>query len=196
MSGGSQRQNCKLTDRNVIEGRDPQDELAQHNEILWFRGHGKWRSCAVKVHVLIWGDLPKWRSGDDGSLTEGHFERAGQPTEPCGHSGSASGRNARRDWAEVSRGHSSQTLTVMGETGRRTELQRAGRSRKARQGDEPVRGSLNCRRLIAEPALDISFKLLCLILFEETPLADPHEGCCGDGEGKPPCYPIGLQLCK
>ncbi len=152
MSGGSQRQSCKLTDRNAIEGRDPQDELAQHNEIHWFKGHGKWRSCAVKVHVLIWGDLPKWRSGDYGSLTEGHLERDGQPTEPYGHSGSASGRNARRDWAEVSRGHSSQTLSVMGEIRRRTELQRAGRSRKARRGDEPGWGShqsaLNC---VADP---------------------------------------------
>jgi len=62
MSGGSQRQSCKPTDRNVIEGRDPQDELAQHNEILWFGGHGKWRGCAAKVHVLIWGDLLKERS--------------------------------------------------------------------------------------------------------------------------------------
>jgi hypothetical protein len=33
-SEGNQRQSCKLTDRNAIEGRDPQDELAQHNEIL------------------------------------------------------------------------------------------------------------------------------------------------------------------
>ena len=34
MSGGSWRQSCELTDRNVIEGRDLWDELAQHNEIL------------------------------------------------------------------------------------------------------------------------------------------------------------------
>ncbi len=54
---GSWRQNCELTNRNVIEGRDPWDELAQHNKILWFKGHGKWRSCAVKVHSLIWGGL-------------------------------------------------------------------------------------------------------------------------------------------
>jgi hypothetical protein len=127
MSRGSQRQSCKLTDRNVIEGQDPQDELAQHNEILWFRGHGKWRGCAVKVHVLIWGDLPKWRSGDYGSLTEGYLERDGQPTEPYGDSGSASSGNAGRDWAEVSRGHSSQTLTVMGQT------QAKGRTSKSRE---------------------------------------------------------------
>ena len=141
MSGGSQRQSCKLTDRNAIEGRDPQDELAQHNKILWFTGQGKWRSCAVKVHVLIWGDLFKVQSGDYGSLTEGPLERDGQPTEPYGYSGSASGGNAGCDWAEVSRGHSSQTLTVMGKTGRRAELQKAGRSRKARRGDEPGWGS-------------------------------------------------------
>ena len=116
MSEGSQRQSCKPTDRNVIEGRDPQDELAQHNEILWFTGHGKWRSCAAKVHVLIWGDLPKWRSGDYGSLIEGHLERDGQPTEPYGHSDSVCDGNLMHDWAEVSRSHSSQTLIVMDET--------------------------------------------------------------------------------
>jgi hypothetical protein len=191
MSGGSQRQSCKLTDRNAIEGRDPQDELAQHNEILWFTGHGKWCSCAVKVHVLIWGDLPKERSGDYGSLTEGNLERDGQPTEPYGYSGSASGGNAGREWAEVSRSHSSQTLTVMGETRRRAELQRAGRSSKARQGDEPDRGSLNRRRLIAMPAVDInSLELNRLNLFEEAPHADPHGGCCGDWGRKSPGYPI------
>jgi hypothetical protein len=32
-------------------------------------------------------------------------------------------------------------------------------------------------------------ELNCLSLFEETPLADPHEGCCGDGEGKPSLLP-------
>jgi hypothetical protein len=191
MSEGSQRQSCKLTDRNVIEGRDPQDELAQHNKILWFTGHGKWRSCAVKVHGLIWGDLSKGQSGDYGSLTEGHLERNGQPTEPYGHPFSASRGNAGRDWAEVSRSHSSQTLTVMGKTRRRAELQRAGRSRKARQGDEPDRGSLIRRRFIATPALDInSLELNCLNLFEEAPHADPHVGCCGDWGRKSPGYPI------
>ena len=116
MSGGSWRQSCELTDRNVIEGRDLWDELAQHNKILWFKGRGKWRSCAAKVHVLIRGDLPKGRSRDYGSLTEGHFERDGQPTEPYGYPGSAPSGNAGRDWAEVSRGHISQTPTVMGGT--------------------------------------------------------------------------------
>jgi hypothetical protein len=101
MSEGSQRQSCKLTNRNAIEGRDAQDELAQYNKILWFRGHGKGRSCAAKVHGLIWGDLSKGRSMDYGSLIEGHLERDGQPTEPYGHSGSASGGTAGRDWAEV-----------------------------------------------------------------------------------------------
>jgi hypothetical protein len=33
-SEGSQRQICKLTDRNTIEGRDSWDELAQHNKVL------------------------------------------------------------------------------------------------------------------------------------------------------------------
>jgi hypothetical protein len=101
MSEGSQRQSCKLTNRNAIEGRDSWDELAQHNEVLWFREHGKWRSCAVKVHVLIWGDLSKRRFGDYGSLTEGYLERDRQPTEPYGHSNSAPCGNAWRNWAEV-----------------------------------------------------------------------------------------------
>lgn len=87
---GSQRQNCELTNRNVIEGQDPWDELAQHNKILWFKGHGKWRGCIAKVHVLIWGDLSKRQSDGYGNLTEGHPERDGQPTEPYGDSGSAS----------------------------------------------------------------------------------------------------------
>jgi hypothetical protein len=64
-------------------------------------GKGKWRSCAAKVHGLIWGDLSKQRSGDYGSLIESHPERDGQPTEPYCHSGSACGGNAGRDWAEV-----------------------------------------------------------------------------------------------
>jgi len=40
-SGGSQRQNCEPTDRNVIEGRESWGELAQHNKAQWFREHGK-----------------------------------------------------------------------------------------------------------------------------------------------------------
>jgi hypothetical protein len=193
MSGGSQRQSCKLTNRNVIEGQDPQDELAQHNKILWFTGHGKWRSYAVKVHGLIWGDLSKRRFDNYGSLIEGDLETNRQPTEPYGSLDSVCEGNVMHDWAEVSRSHSSQILTVMGETRRRAELQRAGRSSKARQSDEPDRGSLNRRRLITKPALDInSLELNCLNFFEEAPHADPHVGCCGDGEGKPPCYPIML----
>ncbi|OLP18269.1 hypothetical protein BST81_11705 [Leptolyngbya sp. 'hensonii'] len=56
-------------------------------------------------------------------------------------------------------------------------------------------GGASSRRLIAQPALDInSLELNRLNPFGETPLADPHEGCCGDGEGKPPCYPIMQRL--
>ena len=39
------------------------------------------------------------------------------PPDPCHDSDSAPGGNTERDWTEVSRGRSSQTLTVMGETG-------------------------------------------------------------------------------
>lgn len=57
MSGGSWRQSCELTDRNAIEGRDPQDELAQHNEILWFTGHGKWCYTLVPARRTIGPNL-------------------------------------------------------------------------------------------------------------------------------------------
>jgi len=63
-SGGSQRQICKATNRNVIEGRNSRGELAQHNKASWFREHGKWRVCAATVLVLIWGDLLKEQSVD------------------------------------------------------------------------------------------------------------------------------------
>ena len=36
-------------------------ELAQDNEAHWFARYGKWRGCAVTVHVLIWGDLSHMR---------------------------------------------------------------------------------------------------------------------------------------
>lgn len=41
--------------------------------------------------------------------------------------------------------------------------------------------------------MDISsIELVYLNLSGETPHAEPHVGRCGDGEGKPPCYPIRL----
>lgn len=57
-------QNCEPTYRSVIEGRLPCDELAQDSKASWFWGYGKWRGCAVKVYVLIWGDLTglRWSS--------------------------------------------------------------------------------------------------------------------------------------
>jgi hypothetical protein len=116
-SEGSQRQNCELTNRNIIEGRDLWDELAPHNKVHWFRGHGKWCGCAGKVHVLIRGDLSKGQSEGYGSLTEGYLERDRQPTEPYGYLDSALSGNVQRCWAEVSRGHSSQTPIVMEGTG-------------------------------------------------------------------------------
>jgi hypothetical protein len=83
----------------------------------------------------------------------------------------------------------------MGEIGGRAELQRAGRSRAVKlDGAMNPDGGANCRRLIASPVLDINpLALQCLNRFEEAPRAEPHAGCCGDGEGKPPCYPI-MQL--
>ncbi|MBW2663944.1 MAG: hypothetical protein JRD93_18690 [Deltaproteobacteria bacterium] len=32
-------------------------ELAQHNEVQWFRRYGKCCGCVAKVYVLIRGDL-------------------------------------------------------------------------------------------------------------------------------------------
>ena len=46
--------------------------------------------------------------------------------------------------------------------------------------------ALNC---VTSPGHQF-LELKCLNLFEEAPRAEPHAGCCGDGEGKPPCYPI------
>jgi len=63
-SEGSQRQICKATNRNVIEGRNSCGELAQRNKASWFREHGKWRVCAETVLDLIWGDLLKGQSVD------------------------------------------------------------------------------------------------------------------------------------
>ncbi len=56
-SEGSRRQNCEPRDTNAIEGRHPRGESAQHDKALWSGGHGKWRGCAGKVHVLTRGDL-------------------------------------------------------------------------------------------------------------------------------------------
>lgn len=61
LSEGSRRQSCEPRNTNTIEGRHPWGESAQHDEALWFRGHGKWRGCAAKAHVLIRGDLPDER---------------------------------------------------------------------------------------------------------------------------------------
>jgi hypothetical protein len=54
----------------------------------------------------------------------------------------------------------------------------------------PIGGAkLSALKCLASPGHRLS-EPFCLNLFEEAPHADPHVGCCGDGEGKPPCYPI------
>jgi hypothetical protein len=40
-SEGSLRQSCEPTNRNVIQGRTPWGESAQHDKALWIGGHGK-----------------------------------------------------------------------------------------------------------------------------------------------------------
>jgi hypothetical protein len=55
-------------------------------------------------------------------------------------------------------------------------------------------GGAFCRRLIAQPALDIgSLEPKYLNLSGEAPHAEPHEECCGDWGRKSPGYPIRLQ---
>jgi len=72
-SEGSQRQSCEPRNTNVIEGRHPWGETAQHVEAPWFAGHGKWHGCAATVHVLIRGDL----SGRRPDVARGAGLRAG-----------------------------------------------------------------------------------------------------------------------
>ncbi len=66
-SEGGRRQDCEPRDTNAIEGRHPRGESAQHDEALWSGGHGKWRGCAGKAHVLIRGDLLDMRSAATGA---------------------------------------------------------------------------------------------------------------------------------
>ena len=66
---------------------------------------------------LEWPPNPTVFVGRYGSWTEVHLERDGVTVEPYGDSDSASGGNVWCDWTEVSRGHSSQMLIVMGEMG-------------------------------------------------------------------------------
>ena len=66
---------------------------------------------------LEWPPNPTVFIGRYGSRTEVHLERDGIAVEPYGDSDSASGGNVWCDWTEVSRGHSSQMLIVMGEMG-------------------------------------------------------------------------------
>lgn len=58
--------------------------------------------------MFLFGEIcPTSRLCRYGSRTEGHSKRDGITTEPYGAPGTACGGNTKRDWAEVSRGHSS-----------------------------------------------------------------------------------------
>jgi len=82
-SEGSRRQTCEPTNRNVIEGRPPWGEPAQHGKAPRFGGHGKWRGCAGTVLGLIRGDLLRKQSqatGEDLRATPKGMECPPIPT--------------------------------------------------------------------------------------------------------------------
>ncbi len=119
-SGGSQRQTCELTDRNVIEG--PDSWVSWHNttkpkgprnrvngavvqgQFTFLSGEvcpaAAWSIKGVGLRPMSKGvetpPNPKVLNGSYGSWTEGHLERDGQPTESYGDSGSPSDGNVRR----------------------------------------------------------------------------------------------------
>ena len=106
-SGGSQRQSCEPTNRNVIEGRDS-----------WVSWHtttkppGAWSTVNEAVvqrqfTVLSGEDCPgaAWRAKEVG--LSAIAERAGYPTESYGETDGAADGNVKPNWVEVSRGHRS-----------------------------------------------------------------------------------------
>jgi len=61
MSEGSPSANLRADEQKSHKRLSLWGEWAQDHETLWFRRYGKCGSCAEKVHVLIWGDLPHMR---------------------------------------------------------------------------------------------------------------------------------------
>ena len=58
MSEGSPSAKLRAYGQKCHRRPSRRGKLAQDNETHWFARYGKWRGCAVTVHVLIWGDLP------------------------------------------------------------------------------------------------------------------------------------------
>jgi hypothetical protein len=119
-SGGSQRQSCEPTNRNVIEGQDswvswhhttkPEgpgnmvNDAVVQSQFTFLSGEvcpaAAWSTKGVGLRAASKGaDYPPNPTafiGGYGSRTEGHFERDGQPTESYDDSGGPADGNVRR----------------------------------------------------------------------------------------------------
>lgn len=120
-SGGSWRQICEPTDRNVIEGRvsraswhnttkplgsgDTVNDTVVQGQFTFLFGEvcpvASWRAKGVGLRAVPKGagnpPNPKGLIGRQGSRTEGHLERDGKPTESYSDSECPSGGNVRGD---------------------------------------------------------------------------------------------------
>ena len=107
---------CKATDRNRIQGRGMRGELAHDSKAHRYAAYGKCGACAPTVRVLTWGDLHRVRCAsmvaNPGWFTPGHKEpsaaascppRVEETAATTIEARSATGGNAGRDGAEVSR---------------------------------------------------------------------------------------------
>lgn len=107
---------CEATDRNRIQGRGLRGKLAHDSEAQRYAAYGKCGACAPTVRVLTWGDLHRERCVsmvvNPGWFTPGHQEpgaaascppRVEETAATTIEAGSATGGNAGRDGAEVSR---------------------------------------------------------------------------------------------
>jgi hypothetical protein len=81
-------------------------EWAHDHEDHEFARHGKSGGCVVTVHALIWGDLFTARCGARGAGLRASAKALGHPPDPKVTHSTTCG-NARREWTEVSSGHSS-----------------------------------------------------------------------------------------
>src|SRR5210317_829681 len=133
MSGGSLSAKLRVhgQERHIRPGF--RGELAQDNETQGIENQGKWRDCATKVCILIWGDLSRvLRNLVKGKVQMGNWNNKPWPNKLLSLVGSESdgkplpvmsacAGNCMGDGSEVSRGHSSLRLGVMAEPWRRTE---------------------------------------------------------------------------